>query len=143
MKAKFKPGDVVENVNNGERLVVIDHGDTTYHVAGIDNNFDEYLLDYELSSTRVKPYAVAKTDRKDEAGNSQHTFVMFGKGRKRLLSAGCRWFTNLDDAKAHWSGDDGTYYGNEDLTPHRIYDNKNSLKIISRLNKRVTAKLEG
>lgn len=145
MTRLFKPGDVVEGVFSGERLIVLPFTpaySTEYSVALINGSYLSEMLEDELKATREKPYTIVKMDRKNDH-YFDYTFFMFGKGRKRLLSAGCRWFTSLDEAKDHWSGKAGTYYGDTHLEPERIALNKTSLKIISRLNKRLTAKLEG
>lgn len=126
---KFKKGDVVANKYNDEEpnYVVLngdaEYGDFTVMVLGVMPYIDNKAPD-DIVPTKQKPWVVA---RKNIDG---YDAIGLAKGKKKIISIGCRTFLKPTDAKRHWANDErGTHWNDEiGINPERVKKNNRRLK---------------
>lgn len=95
-----------------------------------------------IALKKVKPYTVVSAWRKDIDGNIDYKFYIAKKRGKIIITAGCRYFTSVEDAKSHWRRpvDHSKFQYNEDRYQNRVFTNDQSLKIIDKLLARLKKK---
>lgn len=137
MANKFKRGEVVTYVNfDGEdkSVVIVKSLKDIYSVLNLDEGYadDVFATDIIAKKGKVKPWSVTR------AYIDGYVAIVAVKGSKTIISMGCRWFTNMKDARWHWSNDDvNSYWGdNGDLDTDRKAANTKRLRKVEQLYKK-------
>lgn len=98
------------------------------------HRFNDGLYGLQISPKKEKPYTVVSAWRHDINGTPDYKFYIAKKRGKIIITAGCRYFTDVEEAKSHWNKictremypDDAKY-------ENRKYKNQEAIKIIDKL----------
>lgn len=129
--SKFKKGDVVTAPDyDYGTFVLLSKSSSGFEAYNLDTGENIYLPLYTLEPTKRKPWTVLTTrvDGFDAAVASN--------GSRKVLTMGCRTFTNLKQAKDHWgpNGEHAEAYEEGDYgDSERVKMNEKRLKGMTKL----------
>lgn len=92
------------------------------------------LYGRKVKTSKEKPYTVVSAQRYDINSSADYKFYIAKKGGNIIIAAGCRYFINVKDAKAHWNKPVKlSVFSGDFRVEDRKYKNEQSIKIIDDL----------